>query len=435
MIQLLQLLAALSLMVILHEFGHYITARIFGVKVDKFYLFFNPWFSIAKYKSKKSGTVYGLGWLPLGGYVKLAGMIDESFDTEHLNNEPKPYEFRSKPAWQRLIIMAGGVIMNFLTAIVVYAMLLFSQGQEYVALQDAKMGMNFSEVALNHGFKNGDILISAEGDKLTAFNEDNIRKIFEASNVQVMRNGELVDIAINDSLMLDIIASKSGFADFRFPFVIYETIENTPAYKAGLMAGDSVVSINDSTVLVHSDYTVCFQKHALDTLKLGYYRNGVLSSTTLVPDSAGKIGVYVTPYFQIYKTTKVEYGFFESIPAGIVEGAKKFTGYASDFKYVFTKEGASSLGGFGSIAQIFPDEFNWIYFFNIVAYLSVILAFMNILPIPALDGGHILFLIIEIIKGKPVSQSFMMNAQKIGILILFALLFFANGMDLVRFFN
>ncbi len=432
MIQLLQFVGALSLMVILHEMGHYIAARIFGVRVEKFYLFFNPGFTLFKYTSKKSGTEYGIGWLPFGGYVKLSGMIDESLDTQQMQKEPAPYEFRAKPAWKRLIIMAGGVFMNFLTAVIVYAMLLFAYGKEYVALDDAKYGMAFSEVAQKHGFVDGDKLLMADGVKLESLDYESMKKIFDASEVTVLRGVDTVQIPVNESLKLDLVAEQTGFASFRCPFVVKEVMDMSPAKLAGLQTGDSVVAMNGIVVPTHQDANAVLKSNKLTPITIEYVREGKLCTTTATPDSAGMLGVYLTPYFEMLPITKIEYGFFESFPLGLVEGSKMFTGYADDLKIVFTPEGASSIGGFGSLAGLFPDAFSAQYFWTIIAYLSVVLAFMNLLPIPGLDGGHILFLLIECIRRKPLSQKFMVNAQIVGMILLFALLIYANGMDLFR---
>ena len=430
--QILQFFLAISLMVIIHEFGHYITARMFGVRVEKFYLFFNPFFTPFKYKSKKSDTEYGIGWLPLGGYVKLSGMIDESFDSKFTKTEPKPYEFRSKPAWQRLFIMSAGVIMNFVTAILVFAMLLFAKGEEYISLEDAKYGMEFSSVAHNQGFQDGDILIKADETPLEALSEETMRIILNAKEVFVLRGTDTVKISISDNFMEDLITSKEGFANFRFPFVVKEIMPVTPAEISGLQNGDSLVSINGENLMFVSEFSIALANNPLKETTLGLYRNGEYKEINITPDANGKIGVYLTPYYEFYNITKKEYGFLESFPAGIDKAYKKMTGYASDTKMLFTKAGAESVGGFGSIVSLFPDSFNMIYFWNIVAYMSIVLAFMNVLPIPGLDGGHMFFLIIEVIRRKPLSTEFMYKAQQIGIIILLLLVFYANGMDIYR---
>ena len=430
--QIIQFFLAISLMVIVHEFGHYITARMFGVRVEKCYLFLNPFFTLFKYKSKKSNTEYGIGWLPLGGYVKLSGMVDESFDTNFTKSEPKPYEFRSKPAWQRLIIMSAGVIMNFITAIVVFAMLLFSTGEEYITLQDAKYGMEFSSIAHKQGFKDGDILLQADGINLESLSEETMRLVLNAKDVKVLRGTDTVNVSISENFMEELIASKEGFANFRTPFVVKEIIPVTPAELAGLQAGDSLVSINGANLTFVSEFSPALAKNPLTETTLGIYRKGEYKEIKITPDANGKIGVYLKPYYEFYNITSKQYGFFESFPAGIVKAYKKMTGYASDTKMLFTKAGAESVGGFGSIINLFPDSFNMIYFWNIVAYMSIVLAFMNVLPIPGLDGGHMFFLIIEVIRRKPLSTEFMYKAQQIGIIILLLLVFYANGMDIYR---
>lgn len=435
LIQILQLLACLSLLVIVHEFGHFITAKIFGVRVEKFYLFFNPGFTLFKWKPKNSETEYGIGWLPLGGYVKLAGMIDESLDTEYVGKEPQPWEFRSKPAWQRLIIMSAGVIMNLLTAMFIYSMILFHYGEQYVRLQDATMGMDFSEVAKEQGFKDGDILLTADGDSLEALDEYNVRKILNASQVTVLRDGKKKTLVMGRTFMQELAASRDGFASFRQPFVVEDVLSGTPAEKAGIQSGDSIVSLNGTVYAAWSDMYPELGKHKGDSISLGLFRNGEYLTTSLALDSTGKMGVFVSPYYKVFPMTEKRYGFFESFPAGIKKGFQTFTGYGSDFKIIFTKEGLNSLGGFGSITNLFPESFSWIVFWYLTAYLSVILAFMNILPIPALDGGHILFLLYEIITGKQLSPKFMIRVQQIGLFILLFLMLYANGMDIFRAFR
>lgn len=436
LIQILQLLACLSLLVLLHEFGHFITAKIFGVRVEKFYLFFNPGFTLFKFKPKNSETEYGVGWLPLGGYVKLAGMIDESLDTDYLKeSEPQPWEFRAKPAWQRLIIMSAGVIMNLLTAMVIYSMILFSYGESYVKLEDAKLGMEFSEVAKKQGFRDGDIILAADGEALEALDENNLRKIINASQVTVLRDGERKNLIMTETFMQDLVASQQGFAQFRMPFVVSSVIEGTPAEAAGLMAGDSIVALDGVQYEAWSEIYEQLAPRGGDSISLGLWRSGEYMTVDMQLDSAGKMGVYVTPYWELLPMTVKEYGFFESFPAGIKKGFQTFAGYGSDFKVVFTKEGLNSLGGFGSITNMFPESFSWSAFWYLTAYLSVILAFMNLLPIPGLDGGHIIFLLYEIITRRKLSPKFMIRMQQIGLILLLMLMLYANGMDIFRAFS
>jgi regulator of sigma E protease len=427
----LQLIASLSMLVIVHEFGHFIFAKIFKVRVEKFYLFFNPGFTLFKFKPKNSDTEYGVGWLPLGGYVKLAGMIDESMDREQLSKPPQPWEFRSKPAWQRLIIMTAGVIFNFLLAILLYAMILLHWGDRYVPLQDVTLGMEYSETAKKAGFQDGDILLSADGVLLDRFGEESVRRIVEAKEVNVLRNNDTVTILMPDNFMNMLLQEKQGFANYRFPFVVKNVLENSPAAAAGLVSGDSVIAVNDTTAFF-MDCLIAFDRNRETPINLTIVRQGNRENRIVTPNHEGKIGVEFKRLNEFYGLKEVSYNFVEAIPAGIRKGVAKLTGYVSDMKYVFTKEGAQSLGGFGTIAKLFPAPFHAESFWEITAFLSVILAFMNILPIPALDGGHVLFLLYEVITRRKPSDRFMETAQMIGMILLIALVLYANMNDLFR---
>jgi regulator of sigma E protease len=427
----LQLIASLSILVIVHEFGHFIFAKIFKVRVEKFYLFFNPGFTLFKFKPKNSDTEYGVGWLPLGGYVKLAGMVDESMDREQLAKPPQPWEFRSKPAWQRLIIMTAGVIFNFLLAIILYAMILYHWGEKYVPLQNMTFGMEYSETAKKAGFEDGDILLSADGVQLDRFAEESVRRIVEARQVKVLRSNDTVTIFMPDNFMNTLLQEKQGFANYRFPFVVKNVIDGSPAQVAGLISGDSIIAVNDSTAFF-MDCLIAFDRNRDKPVNLSIVRHGREEHIVIIPNSEGKIGVEFKGITEFYGLKNVSYNFSESIPAGIRKGVKKLTGYVSDMKYVFTKEGAQSLGGFGTIAKLFPVPFHAESFWEITAFLSVILAFMNILPIPALDGGHVLFLFYEVITRRKPSDRFMETAQLIGMILLLALVFYANMNDIFR---
>lgn len=427
----LQLIASLSILVIVHEFGHFIFARIFKVRVEKFYLFFNPGFSLFKFKPKNSDTEYGVGWLPFGGYVKIAGMIDESMDREQMAKPPQPWEFRSKPAWQRLLIMVAGVVFNFLLAILIYAGILFHWGEEYIPLESISTGMEFSQTAQKIGFEDGDILLSADGVSLEKFGEESFRQIIESKEVKVRRGGNIATVFVPGDFMTSLLQDKQGFAYYRIPFVVKSVLKDSPAQTAGLMAGDSVVSVNDSTAYL-SDCIAAFAAHKETPIRLSVYRNGEEKEIIVTPDESGKVGVYMKTLTDFYPTRKVTYNMLEAIPAGIQKGINKLTGYANDMKYVFTKEGAQSIGGFGTIASLFPVPFNAQAFWEMTALLSVILAFMNILPIPALDGGHVLFLLYEVVTRRKPSDRFMEVAQMMGMLFLFGLLIYANLNDLFR---
>ena len=429
LVKALQLILSLSILVLVHEFGHFIFARIFKVRVEKFYLFFDPWFSIFKFKPKNSDTEYGVGWLPLGGYCKISGMIDESMDKEAMAQPPKPYEFRSKPAGQRLMIMVAGVLFNFLLALFIYSMVLFTWGDTFLPLKNVKAGMDYSETFHNVGFQDGDILLKADDTELERFGEDCFRRVLNAQTVTVLRGGVETVIPIPEDMAQRVMRDKKGFASYRFP----ESGES-PAAVAGLQPGDSIVSING--IVTPSFYEVgevLAQNKDKDVL-VGFYRAGIPQTLTLHTDTAGKMGIYSVSPFDMYQTVTRKYGFFESFPAGVMLGVNTLKGYVSDMKYVFTKEGASSLGGFGTIGSLFPAEWDWHSFWMKTAFLSIILAFMNILPIPALDGGHVMFLLYEVIARRKPSDKFLEYAQVTGMFLLFALLIYANGNDIFRFF-
>ena len=438
LVKALQLILSLSILVLVHEFGHFIFARIFKVRVEKFYLFFDPWFSIFKFKPKNSDTEYGVGWLPLGGYCKISGMIDESMDKEAMAQPPKPYEFRSKPAGQRLMIMVAGVLFNFLLALFIYSMVLFTWGDTFLPLKNVKAGMDYSETFHNVGFQDGDILLKADDTELERFGEDCFRRVFNAQTVTVLRGGVETVIPIPEDMAQRVMRDKKGFASYRFPMVVRELGKTesgeSPAAVAGLQPGDSIVSING--IVTPSFYEVgevLAQNKDKDVL-VGFYRAGIPQTLTLHTDTAGKMGIYSVSPFDMYQTVTRKYGFFESFPAGVMLGVNTLKGYVSDMKYVFTKEGASSLGGFGTIGSLFPAEWDWHSFWMKTAFLSIILAFMNILPIPALDGGHVMFLLYEVIARRKPSDKFLEYAQVTGMFLLFALLIYANGNDIFRFF-
>ncbi len=438
LVKALQLILSLSILVLVHEFGHFIFARIFKVRVEKFYLFFDPWFSIFKFKPKNSDTEYGVGWLPLGGYCKISGMIDESMDKEAMAQPPKPYEFRSKPAGQRLMIMVAGVLFNFLLALFIYSMVLFTWGDTFLPLKNVKAGMDYSETFHNVGFQDGDILLKADDTELERFGEDCFRRVLNAQIVTVLRGGVETVIPIPEDMAQRVMRDKKGFASYRFPMVVRELGKTesgeSPAAVAGLQPGDSIVSING--IVTPSFYEVgevLAQNKDKDVL-VGFYRAGIPQTLTLHTDTAGKMGIYSVSPFDMYQTVTRKYGFFESFPAGVMLGVNTLKGYVSDMKYVFTKEGASSLGGFGTIGSLFPAEWDWHSFWMKTAFLSIILAFMNILPIPALDGGHVMFLLYEVIARRKPSDKFLEYAQVTGMFLLFALLIYANGNDIFRFF-
>ncbi len=440
LIRALQLVMSLSLLIVIHEGGHFLFARLFKVRVNKFYLFFNPWFSLFKYKPKNSETEYGIGWVPLGGYVQIAGMVDETQSSEDLNHPIEDWEFRAKPAWQRLLIMIGGVLMNFLLALFIYSMILFTWGDSYVALKDMTHGMEFNERAERIGFCDGDILLSADGKPLERFDMDMLRLVTEARIVTVNRQGIEVEIYMPEVSLLDIAKDDPAFIAPLIPNVVDSVVAGMPIAEAGIQKGDRLIAVNNKTVNSWNSFLYEMsniravaeaegKKYA--DLNLVYSRNGICDTLSLRTDSMYQVGVVKNGILD-YKETKLEYGFFESFPAGIALGVNTLKGYVNDLKYVFTKEGAQSLGGFGTIGSIFPEAWNWYLFWKMTAFLSIILAFMNILPIPALDGGHVLFLLYEIIARRKPSEKFMEYAQMAGMILLFALLIWANFNDLLR---
>src|SRR5574344_720913 len=446
LIRALQLIMSLSLLVIIHEGGHFLFARLFKVRVEKFSLFFDPWFSLFKYKPKNSDTEYSIGWLPLGGYVKISGMIDESMDTEQMKQPEQPWEFRSKPAHQRLLIMVGGVLFNFILALFIYSMILFTWGDSYIPVQKATMGMQFNETAKSIGFRDGDILLSADGEELVRYDGDMLRKVVDAREVTVLRGNEKVSVYIPEEMMQKLMTDSVKFAYYRFPFVIDSIVAASPAQLAGLQKGDSIVALNGTPVAYYDFMNqmdslrknkASLQADSLDPhqLTIAYYRAGVADTISLKADSTYKIGVTAqSDLTKLLPSVDVKYGFFESFPAGVDLGVKTLKGYVGDMKYLFSKEGAKQLGGFGTIGSIFPATWDWHQFWYMTAFLSIILAFMNILPIPALDGGHVLFLLYEIIARRKPSDKFMEYAQMVGMVLLFGLLIWANFNDILRFF-
>jgi regulator of sigma E protease len=412
--------------------GHFLFARLFKVKVEKFYLFFDPWFSLFRYKPKNSDTEFGLGWLPLGGYVKIAGMIDESMDKEQMKQEPQPWEFRTKPAWQRLLIMIGGALFNILLAFFIYAMVLFTWNDTYLPLKNVTMGMEFSQAALDAGFRDGDILLRADGNELQRFGMSTLLNIADAQQVTVLRNGRETQINMPQDFMRNLMAAREGFASFRFPIVVREAREGTEAARIGLTRGDSIVAVNGVVTPTLTDFRNELTNHKNEIIKIEYYRNNVLQSATLRVDDEGFIGFTTLSEWQIYETVTNKYGFFASFPAGIRMGIQTLRDYVNQFRYVFTREGATSLGGIGTIGGLFPAQWNWHAFWMMTAFLSVILAFMNILPIPALDGGHVMFLLYEVISGRKPNEKFQEYAQIVGMVLLLGLLLWANGLDIFR---
>lgn len=458
---------AISLLVLLHEGGHFFFSKLFGVRVEKFYLFFDPWFSLFKFKPKKSDTTYGIGWLPLGGYCKISGMIDESMDTEQMKQPAQPYEFRSKPAWQRLLIMIGGVLVNFLLALFIYAMCLFTWGEDYVRPKDMAQGMLFNKEAKALGFQDHDILVGTNLGEFKDAKADMYRGLANATEVYVIRNGKQLTINTPGDLdLLSMLKNVPMFVQPYVPAVVDSVSPKSAAKRMGLQKSDRILSLNGKQIDSFSAFTyeagrstdmfTCAQTHAdtvkalaavltverqvegkTDTLTLKGQFDAV-SAGGFSPLSKGepmRLVLGYMPQQPQYKVTHIDYGFFESFPAGVKYGCKVLSGYVGDMKYLFSAEGAKSLGGFGAIGSLFPSQWDWHSFWLMTAFLSIILAFMNILPIPALDGGHVLFLLYEMIARRKPSENFMIYAEYIGIGVLLLLMVMANLNDILRFLH
>lgn len=435
-IKAIQLMLSLSILVIVHEGGHFLFARLFKTRVEKFSLFFDPWFPpLFKFKPKNSETVYSVGWLPLGGYVKIAGMIDESMDKEQMKQPVQPWEFRAKPAWQRLLIMVAGILFNFLLALVIYSMILFAWGDSYIPVNKAPMGMEYNETAHNVGFEDGDVLVSADGKPLERLGSDLLMAVVDAKEVKVMRNGQETSISIPDGMINKLMKDSITFASFRIPFVVYDVTANSVAEMAGLQKGDSIYAMNGNAI-TYNDFFREMEKRrnassSQHNILLSFMRNGISSDVELTTDDDFHIGV-ITNGSSTLPVVQKEYGFFEAFPAGITLGVNTLAGYVNQMKYIFSKEGMTQVGGFGTIANLFPAVWDWHAFWSMTALLSIMLAFMNILPIPALDGGHVLFTLYEIITRRKPNDKFLEYAEMVGIAILFALLVWANLNDVIR---
>lgn len=437
LIKALQLILSLSILVVIHEFGHFLFARIFKIRVEKFYLFFDAGFALFRYKPKNSHTEYGIGWLPLGGYVKIAGMMDESMDKEQLAQPAQPWEFRSKPTWQRLLVMVGGVLFNVILAIFIYAMILFAWGDSYISFKDVNRGMEFSQVALDAGFQNGDKIISADGKELRSnmdktLDMNTLMSFMGAEEVIVERNGQMKTIQLDDDFADKVIASKRLVYEINVPAVVDSVTPEGEAKRIGLMKGDSIVAVNNDKVTSFSSLRKAIGNNLNNSVNIDYYRGDSLYSTTANIDSTGILGFTSLPLTDFVQIRHDDIGFFASFPAGVKLAKETLQGYVGQFRFIFTKEGVSNLGGFGAIGGLFPAEWDWQSFWFMTAFLSIILAVMNILPIPMLDGGHVMFLLYEVITRRKPNEKFMEYAMTAGMVFLFALLIYANGNDLFK---
>lgn len=490
-IRLIQLVLSLTILVVFHEFGHFLFSRLFGVRVEKFYAFFNPRISLIRIKKvggkvrvrffapnvpdsyeevKQTGadgkeetvykpididslpaddwrrdpdnTEFGVGWVPFGGYCKIAGMIDESMDVAQMQQEPKPWEFRTKKAWQRLLIMVGGVLFNLIQAFFIYSMVLYCWGDSYIPAQKLEHGLEFNAQAQSLGFRNGDIITACDGKPTFQFDDGLYRDIAQASQVTVLRDGKELTLNMPQELSLFDFTRETAFVSILSPMTVDSLLPEGAAFNSGLAAGDTILYVNGTETGTWNTF-----QYLLADMRTRAATQYVSRDLTLVTGRPGAgrdtISLTASQDFMIgimhmsneYEPVMLEYGFLESIPAGIRYGWNTLKTYVSDFRYVFTKEGAKSLGGFGTIGKIFPEKWNWHAFWLMTAFLAIILAFMNILPIPALDGGYVLFLLIEVITGRKPGDKFLERANTVGMAILILLLLYANMNDVLRLFN
>lgn len=474
MIQAIQLILALSFLVLIHELGHFTFARIFNVRVEKFYMFFNPWISLVRFKKfdgkwhvkffasnedqdwnqHPENTEWGIGWLPFGGYCAIAGMVDETHSTDDLAKEPQQWEFRSKPAWQRLLIILGGILVNFVGALVIFSMLLWHWGQDTLPLRNVTTGLYYSEIMQAEGFEQQDKILTIDGVEPQELSDVVQAVIIEGKrDVIVLRGKDSVRLSLSDDLGTRYLAQQNAFdkaerekhrADRNYqkrryvliaewiPCVVDTVLPNNAAFFAGLQKGDSIVAVNSVPTPCYIQLTEELQRHPCDSVTIDYYRQGALQQAHLFIGDQGKIGIAAK--FDIFELEHTDYSLFEAIPAGIKYGWDILEMYVKQFRLVFTKEGAQSLGGFGAIGSMFPAFWSWYAFWHMTAFLSLILAFMNFLPIPALDGGYILFLLVEIITRRKPSDKFLERANEVGFWLLLALLIFANGNDILKLF-
>jgi regulator of sigma E protease len=436
-----QLLLALSLLVILHEFGHYITARWFKCRVDKFYLFFDPWFSIVK---KKIGdTVYGIGWLPLGGYCKIAGMVDESMDKEQIKKPPQPHEYRSKPAWQRLIILLGGIIMNVLLAFIIYAFILMVWGEKKIPTASMKFGVHVVDSTLYKiGIRNGDKILTVDGEPIDDY-ERLRRKILLGNSMTLLRDEKEMTLDLPVDLIGQLVENRnkdiSGFVEPRMPVMVYSVADTARVYKAGLRKNDQIIGIDSIRLRFFDELQNQLIANKNKSIQLTVLRNGQEQSFTAQVDSLGVLGF--TPYGKSYKQMDslgwlklnvTKYGFFAAFPGGVRKAGTELKFYVDQFKKILNPKtgGYKGMGGFKAMGSIFPKYgWDWEAFWRITAFLSIVLAFMNLLPIPALDGGHVMFTLYEMITRRKPNEKFLEYAQIVGMVLLLGLMLYANGND------
>lgn len=435
LIQIAQFLLSLSILVILHEAGHFTAAKIFKMRVEKFYLFFDPWFSLFKFK--RGETEYGIGWLPLGGYVKISGMIDESMDKEQMQQPPQPWEFRSKPGWQRLIVMVAGVTLNFVLGIVVYCALTYNNGTATLPIKNLRYGLYCDSLASKIGFRQTDVILAVDNKPVYSFDSVITDIIFnKAHSVQVRREGKRVDIPISEDNFSLILGDAKGFIDAGIPCIVDSVPFPSGAFNAGLEKGDIIVRADTVPIHIFQDLAPVLQRFAGDNIRLVVFSGGKLKNTTAKISEDGKLGFYAMPREAFLELNNQYYTISQSIPAGFNMALSSISNIARQINILFTVKGAhKQMGGFITMGKIYSPVWDWTHFWHITAFISLMLAFFNILPIPALDGGHVLFLLYEIITGRKPGDKFLEYAQYVGMAILLTILVYANGLDIMRLFH
>jgi regulator of sigma E protease len=438
LIRILQLLLSLSILIIIHELGHFMFARIFKTRVEKLYLFFDPWFALFKFK--RGETEYGLGWLPLGGYAKISGMIDESLDTEQLKQPPQPWEFRSKKSWERLLIMTGGVLFNLILAMLIYVFVLFAWGETYLPTSSVKYGIVTDSAGYALGLRNGDKILTVDNQYIENFYTITSDIVLNnRKTIQVERNGQVLSLEVTLDYIKKVL-KREGQIDPRTPFspyIITNFGKESPAKDAGVLADDELVGLDNLKFTWFDEFQKYLAANKNKPVTMNLLRNGEPVDIQVMPNAAGMLGISsnMRTAGNIFELKTVNYGFLQSIPAGISKGFKSIGNYLKQFRLIFSRhtKAYESLGGFITIGSIFPGVWDWHSFWDLTAFLSIILAVMNILPIPGLDGGHVMFLLFEVITGRKPSDKFLEYAQIAGMIIIFSLLIFANGNDIIRF--
>lgn len=437
-IKVVQFVASLSLLILIHEFGHFLFARLFKIRVEKFYLFFDPWFSLFKFK--RGDTEYGIGWLPLGGYCKISGMIDESMDREQMAQPPKPYEFRSKPAWQRLLVMIGGVLMNVVLACMIYIGMSYAWGDAYVSNDDLKWGYAYNELAEEIGFEDGDRIVAVDGEPVDDFSKIYPKIVIErATKVTVLRGADTLDIEIPEQYTARMLES-ADFMTPQVPFVVAQVMEGSAAEQAGIQTGDTLIAFNGGSMRFVERWRNALSESRGETVDVAVSRDSagvaVVRNLKVTVSEDGMIGVGLAGLGTVIPVQTRVYDFWESIPAGLRRTGAELSGYWKQVKLIFNPrtEAYKSLGGFLAIGNIFPEHWSWERFWSLTAMLSIVLAVMNLLPIPGLDGGHVMFLLWEVVTRRKPSDKFLEYAQMVGMALLLLLLLYANGNDIYRFF-